>query len=257
VACISFKTAFSVLKSQEKIGSLSMRSIVSKVCLLFFVIILYSDLNGQDLGFQEPKLLNAPKVKTPGGAKKTGVGGKVNVRVTIDESGRVVSVDEVVGPGAVCRSVQRNDVVAIRKASTEAALKTKFSPAMANGSPLISSSWVEFDFPVRRTEKSSEGLKYFTGSPGADSKGILNFKAIALPKPPYPPAARAVRVTGAVEIQVLIDEDGSIFSAEAVTGHPLLRAVSTTAACGAKFSPTLLDGNPVKVSGRIVYNFVP
>ena len=46
-------------------------------------------------------------------------------------------------------------------------------------------------------------------------------------------------------------------SASAVSGHPLLRAAAVDAARMAKFSQTLLQGNPVKVSGVIVYNFVP
>ena len=89
------------------------------------------------------------------------------------------------------------------------------------------------------------------------SGGVLNGRAISLPKPSYPPAARAVRASGAVQVQVLIDEDGQIFSAEAFGGHPLLQGASVIAACSSKFSPTLLEGTPVKVSGIIVYNFVP
>jgi len=88
------------------------------------------------------------------------------------------------------------------------------------------------------------------------SGGVLNGKAINLPKPTYPPAAKAVRASGAISIQVLIEEDGQVFSAKALSGHPLLRSASTFAACGAKFSPTKLQGNPVKVSGIITYNFV-
>ena len=41
------------------------------------------------------------------------------------------------------------------------------------------------------------------------SGGVLNGKATSLPKPPYPPAARAVRASGAVSVQVLIDENGN------------------------------------------------
>jgi outer membrane biosynthesis protein TonB len=86
--------------------------------------------------------------------------------------------------------------------------------------------------------------------------GVLNGKAISLPKPAYPRAALAVHATGAVQVQVLIDEDGRVFSA-AATGHPLLQHASAQAACGSRFTPTLLSGEPVKVSGIIVYNFVP
>lgn len=89
------------------------------------------------------------------------------------------------------------------------------------------------------------------------SGGVLNGKATSLPKPPYPPAARAVRASGAVSVQVLIDENGNVVSASAVSGHPLLRAAAVAAARGAKFSPTKLSGQPVKVSGVITYNFVP
>jgi outer membrane biosynthesis protein TonB len=87
--------------------------------------------------------------------------------------------------------------------------------------------------------------------------GVLIGKATSLPKPPYPPAARAVRAAGAVTIQVLIDENGDVFSAQPVSGHPLLRAVAAQAACGSKFSPTRLAGFPVRVMGVITYNFVP
>ena len=89
------------------------------------------------------------------------------------------------------------------------------------------------------------------------SGGVLNGKAIDLPKPTYPAAARAVRATGAVNVQVTVDEKGDVVSAEAVSGHPLLRASATMAARKAKFNPTLLSGKPVKVTGIIVYNFTP
>lgn len=93
--------------------------------------------------------------------------------------------------------------------------------------------------------------------PNTVSGGVLNGKAMSLSKPTYPPAAKAVRAAGSVNVQVLIGEDGSMLSANAVSGHPLLRSASRIAACSSKFSPTLLMGNPVKVSGIITYNFVP
>lgn len=89
------------------------------------------------------------------------------------------------------------------------------------------------------------------------SGGVLNGKATSLPKPPYPAAARAVRASGAVNVQVTISESGSVVSASAVSGHPLLRQAAEQAARGARFAPTLLSGQPVSVTGVIVYNFVP
>jgi periplasmic protein TonB len=88
------------------------------------------------------------------------------------------------------------------------------------------------------------------------SGGVLNGKAISLPKPAYPPIAKAAHASGTVTVQVTIDENGSVISAHAVSGHPLLQAVAVAAAKGARFSPTKLSGQPVKVTGVITYNFV-
>jgi len=92
---------------------------------------------------------------------------------------------------------------------------------------------------------------------GKSSGGVLNGKALKLPRPEYPAAARAVKASGAVNVQVTIDEQGNIISASAVSGHPLLRQAAEQAAREAQFAPTLLEGVPVKVTGVIVYNFVP
>ncbi len=87
-------------------------------------------------------------------------------------------------------------------------------------------------------------------------KPILNGEALVLPKPPYPPIARLNRVYGRVNVQVLIDEKGNVVSATPISGHPFLMPAAKTAAFQAKFSPTMLGDQPVKVSGVITYNFV-
>jgi protein TonB len=88
------------------------------------------------------------------------------------------------------------------------------------------------------------------------SGGVLNGKAISKPQPAYPPIAKAARASGTVTVQILVDESGRVVSASAVSGHPLLQQAAVSAARGARFSPTLLSGQPVKVSGVITYNFV-
>lgn len=87
------------------------------------------------------------------------------------------------------------------------------------------------------------------------SKGVINGTATSLPRPPYPPAARALGIEGAVSVQVIIDERGNVISAKAINGSVVLRKVSETAASSAKFHPTTLSDIPVKVTGVIVYNF--
>jgi TonB family protein len=87
------------------------------------------------------------------------------------------------------------------------------------------------------------------------SGGVLNNKAITLPKPAYPPVARAARAAGTVVVQVIVDENGNVISARAVSGHPLLQAAAIAAARAAKFTPTKLAGQPVKITGVITYQF--
>jgi TonB family protein len=59
-----------------------------------------------------------------------------------------------------------------------------------------------------------------------------------------------------VTVQIVVDETGKVISAKAVSGHPLLLQSAQQAAYQARFSPTTLSGQAVKVSGVITYNFV-
>ncbi|HAF14417.1 MAG TPA: hypothetical protein DCK99_12125 [Blastocatellia bacterium] len=88
------------------------------------------------------------------------------------------------------------------------------------------------------------------------SGGVLNNKATSLPQPVFPPAAAQAKASGTVVVQVIVDEQGNVISAHAISGHPLLQAAAVAAARQAKFQPTFLMGEPVKVNGVITYNFV-
>ena len=85
---------------------------------------------------------------------------------------------------------------------------------------------------------------------------VLNGKALSLPEPLYPALARAAHASGVVFVWVSIDETGKVISASAVTGHPLLRPSAVEAARLARFSPVMVNGQPVKITGIITYNFV-
>ena len=92
--------------------------------------------------------------------------------------------------------------------------------------------------------------------PKVISKAVITGLAIQLPRPTYPPMARQIRLQGQVSVQVLVDESGRVVSARALSGHPLLIVEAQKAALQARFSPTKLGDQPVKVSGVITYNFV-
>ena len=74
--------------------------------------------------------------------------------------------------------------------------------------------------------------------------------------PEYPAIARAARASGDVAVLILIDEDGIVIAAQAVSGHPFLQAASVNAARQSTFTPTEVDGKPVKLLATITYRFV-
>jgi len=87
------------------------------------------------------------------------------------------------------------------------------------------------------------------------SGGVLNGVALSLPTPIYPDTARRMHTTGAVEVEVVVDENGKVASARALSGPSVLRDSAVQAATRARFTPSKLSGQPVKVTGKIVYNF--
>lgn len=225
----------------------------------------------------EVRGVKVPVPKYPDAVRKAGIGGTVAVPVTVAPDGSLSAIGEPSGPYPVCPAVKDGKILLLRQKATEAARKTKFTNSSArpiegrlnytfqreepkgNGG----SYRVVGEYAKAEPERSDTGAKVYMGeATTADSDdrvsgGLLNGKAASLTRPPYPPAARAVRASGTVQVQVLISEDGTMFSAEAISGHPLLRANAEKAACSSRFMPTLLSGQPVKISGIITYNFVP
>lgn len=110
-----------------------------------------------------------------------------------------------------------------------------------------------------KEERRTEGAFTLTRQPGESriiNGGVLNGKTTDLPVPEYPTIARAAHASGAVTVEIMIDENGAVVSARAVSGHPLLQAAAVNAARQASFTPTRLNGEPVRVTGVLVYNFV-
>jgi protein TonB len=87
------------------------------------------------------------------------------------------------------------------------------------------------------------------------STSVLTGKAVHKPTPPYPAIAKAAGIQGVVTVQILVDEQGRVVSAKATSGNPLLTPAAQQAALQARFTPTLLNQQAVKVSGVITYNF--
>jgi len=93
------------------------------------------------------------------------------------------------------------------------------------------------------------------GKPAVVKKGVLSGRVLKKVNPAYPGEAQAARVSGEVQVQVTISEEGRVIEAIVISGPELLREAAVQAAKEWVFKPTKLDGVPVKVQGILTFNF--
>lgn len=223
--------------------------------LLFLCCFLVSNSLAQEIRTEVkvPKAINSPAPIYGDAVERYGIAGVVSVYARIDKEGKA-TVLGAFGPAAYCSDLRSPVVSAIQKAAIDAAAKSVFEPPLKDGKPTEVEVHLNYKF-APAADKSVENSGEVR--PKSINGGVLNGKAKKLPKPHYPAEAGANRIGGAVSVQVLISVDGEVVTASAASGHPYLREPAVEAACKAKFAPTTLQGNPVKVSGVLTYNFVP
>jgi TonB family protein len=113
----------------------------------------------------------------------------------------------------------------------------------------------------KKLKEASREIKEFRDARKDDNEkgrpfesGIVNGRAINLVKPSFPINMRGNE--GFVLVRVTIDEQGNVISAKATCGILEFVATVEEAARKSKFSPTMINNQPVKVTGIIVYNFI-
>ena len=114
--------------------------------------------------------------------------------------------------------------------------------------------------PTRATLKVTEVGENddSTGSTGVAKPvegGVLNAKAISLPKPVYSEEAKRLKATGRINVRVIVDENGKVIFAQAQNGEAVLREAAEAAARQAIFTPRTEGGITVKVEGTLTYDF--
>lgn len=128
------------------------------------------------------------------------------------------------------------------------------SPEVENIEDTIYCSALDDNLSSKQRKAFSELRWQYVRAQGLDY-GVLNGKALSLPRPFYPAQASKLNIEGKVVIRVLVDETGHTLVDKVVCGRYFLRSAAVEAAREAKFAPTIINGKAVKVSGVIVYNF--
>jgi tetratricopeptide (TPR) repeat protein len=102
-----------------------------------------------------------------------------------------------------------------------------------------------------------ERFRNVTDNASSSATGvILNGKALSLPKPDYPPYGRDRGISDIVVVKVNIDESGRVMDAKDICGAlPVFAKAAVASAMKAKFSPTTVGGEPVKVTGEVIFRF--
>jgi outer membrane biosynthesis protein TonB len=97
--------------------------------------------------------------------------------------------------------------------------------------------------------------KPFSGAVLGDKYSFLNFEVISAEKPIYRRAAKQNGASGLVEVEILVDTDGSVLTAKARTGNKLLWDEAERAALASRLNRPLDNGRPARAMGFLVYRF--
>lgn len=156
------------------------------------------------------------------------------------------------GNGTVAPLIQRTQTTSIPAASSPP-VGAQPTPTPSNIVPTVSTN-----APTAAAAAANAGTAGGNNA-ATDGKPLqvgsllpLASKTIA---PTYPATARAARISGKVTVFLMLDEKGAVATVERTDGPQLLRRAAEDAARRWKFRQTLVNGQPVRVSGFINFNF--
>jgi TonB family protein len=216
--------------------------------LIFCAGTFLEDARAQEAPRDSGSLIKPPTIKPPTARSQSGNNSATGNKSTKRKSRRR-------------RARRRRATTTAAKTGNASMVLSKASGGGSSQLPMVtgaSSNQVSTLASIKPPTAAAEDATLSTPRPRKPiSGGVLNGKALSLPMPVYPPIAKAARASGTVVVQVLIDEEGKVVEARAISGHPLLQNAAKEAALLAQFAPTRLSGQPVQVTGVLTYNFVP
>lgn len=164
----------------------------------------------------------------------------VAVEVTVSPEGRVKKAKAVSGK-----------LDALKEAAEKTVKTWAFEPYLINGSPAPVRTELTFKFnntldqyrdpsgdvPVRLEEKTAQGLV---------AKRV---------EPVYPADARVARIQGAVELRLIVGEDGRVHALHIIKGHPMLVGAAYNAVRQWEFMPYVESGKTLPADTNITVTF--
>lgn len=196
----------------------------------------------------------SPGATSPGVTATTGKAGDVtpaNVPASAGATNNKTAAPPAAAPGPTANSP------AAKSTTTSAAPTTTPSSPPASTPPASTppASTPPPTRPAPQPDTKSTGAATTTVDPVAI--GSLHEMATQRVSPTYPPVARTAGVSGVVTVYLLVNETGSVESVKSASGPAQLQQAATEAARRWKFRQTLVDGQPVRVTGYVSFSFTP
>ena len=92
-------------------------------------------------------------------------------------------------------------------------------------------------------------------SPVRVSEVVAKQAAVEKVVPEYPTMAKQMRLAGRVEVEAVINTDGSVEKTQVISGHALLSSAAVAALKRWKFTPFGADGKPARAVTTISFDF--
>ena len=186
------------------------------------------------------KLGSSPAVEFPPELSAYEITDAVTVEVIVSPDGKVKKAKAVSGK-----------IEALKEAAEKKIRKWEFEPYLINGAPVPVRTEITFNF--------NNTLDHYR-DPSGDLPVHLDQKtAQALVakrvNPEYPPMARLGGITGAVELRVIVGEDGRVHALHIITGHPLLAVAAYNAVRQWEFKPYVENGKTVPIDTNVTVTF--
>jgi len=116
----------------------------------------------------------------------------------------------------------------------------------------------QVDMPAQNQNQIAGLISSTETMPAADvrvSQGVTPAELIRKVDPVYPPQARMERISGSVELQITIAQDGSVGNVKQISGDRLLAAAAVNAVRKWRYVPVRLDGKPVQSDKKVTIVF--
>ena len=102
---------------------------------------------------------------------------------------------------------------------------------------------------------SSVAVAQLTPGPVRADQRVMSGQIVKKVPPQYPSVARQARIQGTVVLKAVIDTSGAVQSLQLISGHPMLAPAVIEAVKQWKYTPYLLNGDPVVVETNVTVNF--